>query len=70
MGTALSLFVVIEKLGLKVLAVRDTEGELAAGFSSIDDLEPGDTLVLYGSDAGHEKLAARGHHHLDAEVLK
>lgn len=61
---------VIEELGLMVLAVRDTEGELVGSFSSIDDLKPGYKLVLYGSDPGHEALEARGHHRSDAEVLK
>jgi hypothetical protein len=46
----------LEELGLMVLAVRDADGELTGGFSSISGLNPGDALVLYGRDSGHDAL--------------
>jgi hypothetical protein len=46
----------LEELGLMVLAVRHADGELTNSFSSLGVLEPGDTLVLYGLDSGHEAL--------------
>jgi len=46
----------LEELGLMVLAVRDADGKLTSGSSSISGLNPGDALVLYGRDSGHEAL--------------
>ena len=43
-------------LGLMVLAVRDSDGELTSGSSSLSGLKPGDALVLYGRDSGHDAL--------------
>jgi len=44
------------RLGLTVIAVRTASGELSTKFSSSDELDTGDVLILYGSDAGHEAL--------------
>ncbi|GJL54941.1 MAG: potassium transporter TrkA [Nitrospirales bacterium] len=46
----------LEHLGLTVLAVRGASGEVTHNFSSTSELEPGDALVLYGCDSGHEAL--------------
>ena len=46
----------LEELGLMMLAARDADGELTSGSSSIGGLNPGDALVLYGRDSGHEAL--------------
>ena len=46
----------LEQLGLTVLAVRGASGELMHNLSSTSELEPGDALVLYGCDSGHEVL--------------
>jgi hypothetical protein len=71
-----SILIIIGNLGLVtvmatlVASLVQTEGELSGSFSSIDDLKLGDTLVLYGSDPGHDALEARGSHRSNAEVLK
>lgn len=49
----------LEQLGLTILAVRDTRGELTSSFSSTGDLGAGDALVIYGRDDGHETLETR-----------
>ena len=46
----------VEKLGLKVLAVRRTDGSVASAFSEFKELLIGDVLVLYGLDDGHETI--------------
>ncbi len=46
----------LQQLGLTVLAVRTSGGTVSSDFSSTATLGPGDTLVLYGCDEGHEAL--------------
>ncbi len=46
----------LQQMGLTVLAVRTSSGAVASNFSSSVTLEPGDKLVLYGRDEGHEAL--------------
>ncbi|MCA9472391.1 MAG: hypothetical protein MRJ96_15025 [Nitrospirales bacterium] len=52
----------LDRLGLTVLAVRGLSGEITNNFSSTDQLEAGDSLVLYGSDSGHERLEQMAQH--------
>lgn len=49
---------ILEELGLTVLAVHTTSGDLVQEFVSAAALQPGDTFVVYGSDTGHVHLEA------------
>lgn len=46
----------LDKLGLTVLAVRSAEGVISSDFSTIANLKPGEALLIYGRDDGHEAL--------------
>jgi hypothetical protein len=46
----------LASMGLTVLAAHKTTGDLAQEFRSTTELEPGDGLVLYGTDSGHDAL--------------
>jgi len=46
----------LEALELTVLAVRSPSGKLSVGHPSYENINTGDTLVLFGRDAGHEAL--------------
>jgi len=46
----------LEQLGLSALAVRTSDGIISSDFSSSENLQTGDVLVLYGRDDGHETL--------------
>lgn len=45
-----------KQLGLTVLTVRSNSGGISNEFSSTSDLSLVDSLVIYGSDTGHETL--------------
>ena len=49
----------LKELGLMVLGVRNTDGELTNNFVRISNLNPGEALVLYGSDEAHDALERR-----------
>jgi len=46
----------LETLALTVMAVRSPGGELSVGHPAYEHINTGDTLVLFGQDAGHEAL--------------
>ncbi len=46
----------LEQLGLTVLAVRTSDGIISSSFTTSENMETGDVLVLYGLDKGHETL--------------
>lgn len=46
----------LHRLGLAVLAVHAATGDIVQKFSSTQDLQSGDALILYGADTGHDAL--------------
>ena len=46
----------LKRLGLQLLAVRTKKGQVSAGYPPNGGLNEGDTVVLFGLDAGHESL--------------
>lgn len=48
-------------LGLTVLAVRSQSGELSVDHSPHSNINAGDTVVLFGPDAGHEALGSNSY---------
>ncbi len=46
----------LDSMGLAVLATHGASGDFVHEFRSTAELEPGDALVIYGSDTGHDAL--------------
>jgi hypothetical protein len=48
----------LEPLGLTVMAIHTATGDITHDFASTEQLQPGDALLLYGLDTGHDVLEA------------
>lgn len=48
----------LQDLNLQLLSAHAVTGEIVGGFESTASLNPGDSLIVYGPDAGHNELEA------------
>ena len=49
---------VFQDLKLQVLSTHAVTGDITDGFENTALLKPGDSLIIYGPDVGHDELEA------------